>query len=386
VSRVAPLLLLLAHALVPLGGPAAAAPIAVQNASFESPAQAAMGDFESVLPPGWALYDPGGIASEDADVGVWWPEGFFDYASGAQDGLQVGYVYVDLPVGTGVLGLRQALPATLQPDHRYSFEAYVGDPTDNSNAGFSGFPGYAVELWAGDDLVARDDDSTTAEGQLRPARATAPVGSVHPGLGAPLEIRLVNANAAAGIEVDFDLVSVDASPAPLETYLFHAEDASGSISGTFVYDRSESAATQPIGSDAAFTITEATGDLAPLAALDFAGGFVSTSGTLLRIGSFAGGDYVQLPFSQSVSLDQPLPLGDFLPENHNAIVQLDNVALVTGSDPAATFELPEPGGVAAAVAALGGLAALGAPRGAFARLLRQVPDRGSRAPRRSSRR
>lgn len=188
IRGIAPAVLLLA-----IAAPAArSAPIAVANASFEDPAQASMGTFASGTPPGWSIFDPDGVTGPATDFGVWWPVGFFDYANGAQDGLQCGVVFADLPAGTGVVGLRQTLGATLAANTRYSFEVFVGDPTDNSDELLAGFPGYRLELWAGNQLVIADDDTAMQEGQFRPARATIPVGSTHPGLGRPLELRLLN--------------------------------------------------------------------------------------------------------------------------------------------------------------------------------------------------
>lgn len=342
---------------------ARSASIPITNASFETPAQSPMGTFASLTPPGWSIYDPDGISGDESvDFGVWWPTGFFDYAGGAQDGLQVGVVYVDLPTGTGVTGLRQTLPAVLTPNTRYSFEVWVGDPTDNSGAELAGFPGYRVELVAGEHAVVADDDTATQEGQLRPARATLPIGTVHPGLGAPLEIRLLNRNAAAGAEVDFDLVSVEATPAPIETYVFTVDHTGGSLAGVLVYDRERSAATQQFDRDASITITEATGDLAPFASIDFAGGFLSTSGIALSMSEPGGtGSFVLLRFGAAVSLDEPLPVESF-PSNTSS-VYLSSVEVVSQGESGAVFTItapePETGAAGVAVAAL---ALLGAVR------------------------
>jgi hapalindole H/12-epi-hapalindole U/12-epi-fischerindole U synthase len=85
-----------------------------------------------------------------------------------------------------------------------------------------GFPGYRVELFAGDTAIASDDDSlapTLAEGTFAASVTSATIPAGHPQIGAPLRIRLTNENLPGtpqepGIEVDFDAVSLDASPAP----------------------------------------------------------------------------------------------------------------------------------------------------------------------------
>jgi hypothetical protein len=348
----APIALLLTAAVPASHG----ASIPVSNASFEDPAQSAMGTFASLTPPGWSIDDPGGITGADTDFGVWWPFGFFDYANGAPDGIQCGIVFLDLPPGSGVAGLRQALPATLAPDTRYTFEVYIGDPTDDSDPLLAGFPGFRVELLAGGNLVLADDDSTTQEGQFRLSRTTLPIGSAHPGLGRPLEIRLLNRNAVAGAEVDFDLVAVDATPGAIESYAFTAAHIGGSLAGWLVYDRERSTATQVIGRDASLTITEASGDLAPFAAIDFDAGFVNAAGTVLTLREPGGtGNFIILRFGASLSLDQPLPVASF--QSENSSVYVAGVAVVEEGESGASFTVPEPRS-SAAQAACGALAAL----------------------------
>jgi hypothetical protein len=337
---------------------AVAAPIPVTNASFETPAQTAMGAFENGVPPGWTQI---GADTEDVDFGVWWP-GFFDLPAGAEDGTQVGVAYADVPIGSDPVGLAQQLPAVLAPNTRYSFEVYVGDPTSYSDPLLAGFPGYRVELRAGGARVIDDDDTAMQEGQLRPVVGTIPVGSTHPGLGQPLEIRLLNRNAAAGAEVDFDAVSVDATPAPIETYAFTVTHDGGTLAGVLVYDRDRSPATQNFDRDAALTITEATGDLAPFAGVGFADGGVNASGGVLNLGfGFGSGDFLLLLFGASLGLDQPLPLASFQSASSSAYV--DGVAVVSPGEAGALFTLQAPEASAGAVVALAALAALRRRRG-----------------------
>lgn len=339
---------------------AIAAPIAVSNASFETPAASPMGTFVSGAPPGWSIYDPSGVTgTPDTDFGVWWPLGFFDYASGAQDGLQCGVVYADLAPGTGVLGLQQTLPATLARNTRVSFEVYVGDPTDYSDVQLGGFPGYRVELVAGAHEVVSDDDTAMQEGQFRPVRATLPIGSVHPGLGQPLAMRLLNRNAAAGAEVDFDAVSVEATPAPIETHLFSIAHDGGSLAGVLAYDRDRSAANQQLGRDASVAITSATGDLAPFANVEWDGGNLNAAGGVLTLIQSGGtGNFIQFQFGASLGLDQPLPVGAF--QSHNSSAYLASVAVVAQGESGALFTLPEP--ASGALVALLAIATLRASR------------------------
>lgn len=340
-------------------GAAGAAPVTVQNAGFETPVQSGIGAFTSLTPPGWSIHDPDGLVDEDTDVlfGIWWPTPFTDYGTVAE-GVQVGYVFSTLPPGSGEVGLRQTLPATLGVGTRVSFDVGVGDPTGASDSDLTGFPGYRVELWAGDALVASEGDTPGVEGQFRFSRATTPVGPLHPGLGQPLELRLLNEIAADGAEVDFDAVTVDVSAAPVESYRFRVADAEGSLEGWFVYDRSESAQTQEFDSDAALTITAATGDLAPFAAVDAAEGRLNAAGTVLTVTALSGQHFVLFFFGQSLSLAEPLPLGALQPASTDVFVA--GVQRFDGAGVGATVELPEPAAGGAAAAAL----ALAALRGA----------------------
>jgi hypothetical protein len=272
-----------------------AASIPISNASFEDPAQTTMGTFASLTPPGGSIHDPGGITGPDTDFGVGWPTGFFDYANGAEDGIQCGVVFLDLPPDTGLAGLRHALAATLAPNTRYTFEVYVGDPTDYSDELLGGFPGYRVELLAGANLVLADDDTASHTG--------------------------------------------------------------GSLAGQLVYDRDTSVATQVFGRDATLTVTEATGDLAAFAAIDFEDGFVNAAGIVLTLRPpGTTGNFILLLFGASLSLHQPLPVASF--QSNSSSVYLASVAVIEQGESGASFTVPEPftGATSKAFAALDALA------------------------------
>lgn len=127
-----------------------------------------------------------------------------------------------------------------------------------------------------------------------------------PALGEPLSLRLINRNAGSGIEVDFDAVSLDASPAPLETYAFAISYAEGSVTGYCVYDASKSATNQQTPKDATIVIETATGSLAEFANLSFNG--VSSSSSLLRLFSSEPGYSISFAyFGTPWDLRGPLP-------------------------------------------------------------------------------
>ena len=90
-----------------------------------------------------------------------------------------------------------------------------------------GFPGYRIDVLAGGNVVASDDNSigaTIPEGEFRQARFYFDTGPAPAQLGQPLGIRLVNLKAPGtptvpNIEVDFDEVFLTAGPIPIAPQL-----------------------------------------------------------------------------------------------------------------------------------------------------------------------
>ena len=115
-------------------------------------------------------------------------------------------------------GLAQMLGDTLVGDMHYSLSVEVGniaidDTPPHDQFEFDGFPGYRVELWAGDALLAEDEDTLApAEGTFETSTSEVEVEAGHPAIGDSLEIRLLNLDAGPGIEVNFDHVRLIATP------------------------------------------------------------------------------------------------------------------------------------------------------------------------------
>ena len=98
--------------------------------------------------------------------------------------------------------LSQVLSETLSEGYKYTLQVYVGKRADLR------FSSYAVQLLAGGNLLAQENSLSPKNGQflLSTVTYTALAGDSY--LGLPLEIRLLS----GGIQVNFDMVSLDASP------------------------------------------------------------------------------------------------------------------------------------------------------------------------------
>lgn len=215
-------------------------PLANGNASFEANPVPG-GEFSGPQPAGWALYDPDGLFQQPISVvgvnavGVLNPAGtdFFDVGS-VPDGLNVALIYLEQRAGTtdigSMVGLSQSFSGVLQTNTQYTLSVGVGNIASGAglgaSAGFgyadlSGFPGYRVELLAGGQVIAADDNSLAniPEAAFQTSTVVFSVGAIHPLAGSVLGVRLINLNAFGNTverarEVDFDDVQLFASAVP----------------------------------------------------------------------------------------------------------------------------------------------------------------------------
>jgi len=203
--------MLLIIALVINFSDAQATLIDIKNAGFEDQ-KIENGDWTErpgSRPLEWGLYFENGrdsFASDSYDFGVWNPRG--DYAP---EGSNVGYVYFDAAENdVGVFGFKQRLSATLTAGMTYSLQVDVGN-TDY----YDGFSGYRIELRAGGELLAFDENTLTlAENEFDTSLVSYTAQAGDP-IGQALAIRLLNLQQHSGWnEVDFDNVRLDASPVP----------------------------------------------------------------------------------------------------------------------------------------------------------------------------
>jgi hypothetical protein len=214
--------------LLALAAPALAQNIPITNPGFEA-FEAPPGAFILQVPAGWTLWDPAGRVDQVSDaVGLIRPlPGTEYFPAGTPEGNQAALIFLGGGSGGGAVGLHQTLTTALQPLTRYTLSVGVGNiasgtslPGSADGGGtfydLSGFPGYRIELYAGDTLLASDANSlgaTIPEGAFRTSTLSFESGALSPLLGQALGIRLVNLDLP-GIEVDFDNVQLVATPVP----------------------------------------------------------------------------------------------------------------------------------------------------------------------------
>ncbi|NOX59023.1 MAG: hypothetical protein GXP29_09225 [Planctomycetes bacterium] len=204
--------------------------IAISNPGFEANV-ASEGCFQVMPLDGWLDYDTNGVLGGGSNVlgGINLPIGSVFYPLGAPEGDHAALVFLLTSTGQGPAGFRQELTDTLQADTTYTLTAQVGNiasgvgPPPCDAAGFfnlDGFPGYQVQLLAGGEVIAQDDNSlagTLGEGEFDLSTSQAVIGNSHAQLGQALEIRLINLNEAEtpqnpGVEVNFDDIQLTAQP------------------------------------------------------------------------------------------------------------------------------------------------------------------------------
>lgn len=192
------------------------------------------GAFVVLDPVGWDRYDPSGILDQANNaVGVIRPlPGVEYFPGGTTEGDNAAIVYLGGGLN-GPAGLQQTLDHAYQANTRYTLSVDIGNiasgtslPGSSGGAGnffdLDGFPGYRIELLAGNIDIAADHDSIGAlipEGEFRTATVSIDIGAASPWIGQTVTIRLINLDqpgtpTVPNIEVDFDNVRLVTAPIP----------------------------------------------------------------------------------------------------------------------------------------------------------------------------
>ncbi len=220
--------------LMALGGSVTALranPVTVVNAGFEDTSgQSVFNEFTLGQPAGWNFHNPTDlIGSPGTFTGTLQPNGSDFFNATAPEGSKVTILFNSEREGEGEYGYVQTLAATLQADTTYALTVQVGNiasGTAQNNEFFDldGFPGYRVDLLAGNTVIAQDLNTLAiAEGEFALSTVSISIGAVHAQLGQALGIRLVNLNVISDgytqatspdLEVDFDDVSLSATTVP----------------------------------------------------------------------------------------------------------------------------------------------------------------------------
>jgi hypothetical protein len=217
-----------------------AAPVTIVNPSFEL----AIGQ-----PGGWEEYDPSGTGV--GIIGTYPPTVVNDaYNPPGPGGVPVpphgddiGWTFLssefEQNVGSGDrAGLQQGLSSTLTANSHYELSVAVGNPQSFFSPrslrdwNMENFPGYIIQLLAGDTVIAEDVNSVSIdEGDFGIASLSLTVDGSHAFLGMALGIRLLNQNNnvaadymnvpwASAVEFDNVQLSVSAVPVPAAVWLF----------------------------------------------------------------------------------------------------------------------------------------------------------------------
>ncbi|MGA1870708.1 MAG: PEP-CTERM sorting domain-containing protein [bacterium] len=201
--------------------------ITIENAGFEEGPVLGVGEYtepiwdddgnllEAPVIPGWDIYYTSPLQKDRVWYGTWHvdtdPDGDADYTSGVPQETHVGYLETD-PRWDGIIGFSQTLSDTLLADTMYTFGVHVGN---TSGRGYVGFPGFRMELLAGDQVLASlEDIDCPEENTFAPYTLSFIASSDHDMLGQALVIRLSNLNGGEGYEIDLDNVWGEANPVP----------------------------------------------------------------------------------------------------------------------------------------------------------------------------
>ena len=230
--------------------------ITIDNFGFEDTSgQTVFNEFTFGLPTGWNQYNPAGILpSTGVFTGTLQQNGTDFFNGPAPEGDRVAILFNSTREGDGQYGLEQTLTTVLESNTQYTLSVEVGNIASGtaSNGTFFNldeFPGYRVDLMAGNSVLAEDLNSLSiAEGEFATSIVSFTTGANHGLLGQQLGIRLVNLNeipagfdqaSSPDLEVDFDMVQLDVTAVPEPSALIYL----GSVAMGLVVRRRRTPAT-----------------------------------------------------------------------------------------------------------------------------------------------
>ena len=222
--------------------------IPIQNPGFENPT-IPDGSFTLEPPTAWRAYNLDGLfpgratinaTTITSNIDAFNPSSYF-YPNEAPEGENVGNVSLVQAPGSGIAGLFQTLDTTVVANTKYTLTVSVGSAIGNFlNFDLTGSPGYRVELLAGDEAVAVDNNSLTIEdGTFSTSTVTYTSSAGESILGKNLGIRLVNLLNGGGVEVDFDNVQLKAevvAPTNVTARTLYGTGAAETLNGSLGND------------------------------------------------------------------------------------------------------------------------------------------------------
>ncbi len=213
----------------------------VANAGFED-VTLADGDFSSRNIPGWQPYDPNNLLSNPDSTYATLNPTQVSYPGAAPEGNNIANIFLENPIGSGQVGIQQTLNRVLTADTTYNLSVNVGNPKPDDFQPDPGFPGYALQLLAGNRVIAQDNYFPPAdplfgaadEGVSTTSTVTYSALANNPNLGQPLSIRLINELQEPGKEVGFDNVRLTETKLPRNFfneayYLQNNTDIAGAV-------------------------------------------------------------------------------------------------------------------------------------------------------------
>ncbi|TBR57112.1 hypothetical protein B4U84_27205 [Westiellopsis prolifica IICB1] len=195
--------------------------IPIKNAGFEDPFLEVKDYYTVNTPPGWSTYDPNGLIPEQPTVQTSYvgvtnatPSSAF-YDQKVPEGRNMGSVYLAHEPGSGIAGLEQTLDTVLESNKNYTLLVDIGNSADGyKDISLADFPGYRVELLAGDKVIAVDHNSVyIKEGEFKTSMIKFTAKPDSPYLGQKLGIRLINSLQTLSGNIDFDNVRLSVESA-----------------------------------------------------------------------------------------------------------------------------------------------------------------------------